>query len=166
MEREREEMTDYYIIGEQPNEFVKLLYHGICIRPTILTKISKSLLVQGNLLITASGVGQINKVNRFNLIYLFIRYSLLHTIYITLNTSLLIPSLSDIFPSAIWLEREIYDLFGVFFSQKTTSDLRRILTDYHFSGHPLRKDFSLIGYLEKSYSLRDKVLIFRFNITF
>jgi len=166
MGREKEEMTDYYIIGEQPNEFVKLLYKGISIRPGILKKMGKSLFSNGSLLITATAFDQINKTNRFNLIYLFIRYSLLHRSYITVNTSLSIPSLSDIFPSAIWLEREIYDLFGIFFTHNTTSDLRRILTDYHFNGHPLRKDFSLIGYLEKAYSLRDKVLVFRFNITF
>jgi NADH:ubiquinone oxidoreductase subunit C len=60
-----------------------------------------------------------------------------------------VTSLSSLYNSSIWLEREIWDLFGIFFNQHP--DLRRILTDYGFDGFPLRKDFPLTGYVEVRY---------------
>jgi len=70
-------------------------------------------------------------------------------IKVFLEENHLVPSVSSIYKSANWLEREIWDLFGVFFSNHP--DLRRILTDYGFEGHPLRKDFPLSGYVEIRY---------------
>ena len=76
-------------------------------------------------------------------------------------------SIADLYPSAIWLEREIYDLFGIYFnSNDKKNDLRRILTDYNFKGHPLRKDFSLIGYNEKFFSYRTKTIKNRKDFSF
>jgi NADH-quinone oxidoreductase subunit C len=73
-------------------------------------------------------------------------------------------SVTKIFPTANWLEREIWDMFGIFF--KEHPDLRRILTDYGFEGHPLRKDFPLTGYLEIKYDDEAKRVIFEpLNIT-
>jgi NADH-quinone oxidoreductase subunit C len=60
-----------------------------------------------------------------------------------------VPSVAGIYPSANWFEREAWDLYGIFFSDHP--DLRRILTDYGFDGHPLRKDFPLTGYVELRY---------------
>ena len=60
-----------------------------------------------------------------------------------------VPSISDVFPGATWFEREAYDLYGILFSGNP--DLRRILTDYGFRGHPLRKDFPLTGFVEVRY---------------
>ena len=60
-----------------------------------------------------------------------------------------VPSLCDLYPAANWFEREAYDLFGVYFSGHP--DLRRLLTDYGFEGHPLRKDFPMTGYVEVRY---------------
>lgn len=69
-----------------------------------------------------------------------------------------IPSLSDLYPAANWYEREAYDLFGVFFSGHP--DLRRLLTDYGFDGHPLRKDFPMTGYVEVRYDDERKRVVY------
>ena len=69
-----------------------------------------------------------------------------------------VPSIVDLFPSAGWYEREVYDLFGVIFSGN--ADLRRLLTDYGFKGHPLRKDFPLTGYVEVRYDEEQKRVIY------
>jgi NADH-quinone oxidoreductase subunit C len=69
-----------------------------------------------------------------------------------------VPSLVELFPAANWFERETYDLFGVLFSGHP--DLRRILTDYGFDGHPLRKDFPMTGYVEVRYSDAEKRVVY------
>ena len=70
----------------------------------------------------------------------------------------ILSSLTSIFPSANWMEREVFDMYGVEF--KDHPDLRRILTDYGFKGHPLRKDFPLTGHNEVRYSEEDKKVIY------
>ena len=69
-----------------------------------------------------------------------------------------IPSAIDVFPAANWYEREIYDLYGVLFTGHP--DLRRILTDYGFEGHPLRKDFPLTGFVEVRYDDEEKRVVY------
>ncbi len=69
----------------------------------------------------------------------------------------MVPSITKIFPSANWMEREIFDMYGI--SYKDHPDLRRILTDYGFEGHPLRKDFPLSGYTEVRYNEDRKKVI-------
>ncbi|GAC1547359.1 MAG: NADH-quinone oxidoreductase subunit C [Beijerinckiaceae bacterium] len=69
-----------------------------------------------------------------------------------------VPSLCEVFPAADWFEREAYDLFGVLFSGHP--DLRRILTDYGFDGHPLRKDFPMTGYVEVRYDDEQKRVVY------
>ncbi len=69
-----------------------------------------------------------------------------------------VPSLCEVFPAADWFEREAYDLFGILFSNHP--DLRRILTDYGFSGHPLRKDFPMSGYVEVRYDDEQKRVVY------
>lgn len=89
---------------------------------------------------------------RFSLVYVLnsVLYSTRLLVTIKTNEVNPIPSVIEIFSSAGWLEREVYDLYGVFFYDHP--DLRRILTDYGFNGHPLRKDFPLSGFVELYYN--------------
>ena len=111
-------------------------------------------------LIDIAGVDYPEKDKRFQLIYLFLshgnntRIKLL--IQFEINQS--INSITKIFPSANWMEREVFDMYGIKF--KNHPDLRRILTDYGFKGHPLRKDFPLTGFNEVRYSEKDKKVIY------
>ena len=97
---------------------------------------------------------------RFKLVYLFLSHELNHRIVLSyfINETDQIPSLTNIFPSANWMEREIFDMYGIKFSNHP--DLRRILTDYGFEGFPLRKDFPLTGHNEVRYSEDEKKVIY------
>ncbi len=88
---------------------------------------------------------------RFDVVYHLLSPTLNHRIRIKVETdeTTPVPSISGVFPGADWFERETYDLYGVLFSGHP--DLRRILTDYGFEGHPLRKDFPLTGFVEVRY---------------
>lgn len=156
-----------YLLAKKPIIALKILPQDIVMKVANLLYIVRYLQRNTYLLITATVIDQINKINRFLLAYVFITYIRAQRIYIIINTSLIAPSIVDLFPSAIWLEREIYDLFGVYFSNSNnTTDLRRLLTDYHFKGHPLRKEFSLIGYQEKVFSYLTKTIKTKTQIIF
>lgn len=92
------------------------------------------------------------KKNRFEILYHFlsVRYNSRLNISIIIQDSVPVPSLTNLYKGADWMEREVWDLFGIFFSGH--KDLRRILTDYGFKGHPLRKDFPLSGFIETIYN--------------
>ena len=96
---------------------------------------------------------------RFKMVYLLLSHQFNQRILISylINENELIPSLCKIFPSANWMEREVFDMYGVKF--KDHPDLRRILTDYGFQGHPLRKDFPLTGHTEVRYSEDKKKVV-------
>ena len=96
---------------------------------------------------------------RFEMVYLFLSHEFNQRIILKylINESEIIPSLTSIFPSANWMEREVFDMYGVKF--KNHPNLRRILTDYGFEGHPLRKDFPLTGHTEVRYSEDEKKVI-------
>ena len=96
---------------------------------------------------------------RFKLVYLFLSHEFNQRIILsyTINENEVIPSLTSIYPAANWMEREVFDMYGVKF--KDHPDLRRILTDYGFEGHPLRKDFPLTGHTEVRYSEDQKKVI-------
>lgn len=97
---------------------------------------------------------------RFKVVYLFLSHEFNQRIILSylINDNEVIPSLTSVFPSANWMEREVFDMYGVEF--KDHPDLRRILTDYGFKGHPLRKDFPLTGHNEVRYSEEDKKVIY------
>ncbi len=101
-----------------------------------------------------------NEEKRFELVYIFL--SIENNIRIKVSTKFEInekvSSITKIFPSANWMEREVFDMYGIKFVNHP--DLRRILTDYNFKGHPLRKDFPLTGFNEVRYSEKEKKVIY------
>ena len=111
-------------------------------------------------LIDIAGVDYPDNEKRFKLIYLFLSHENNIRIKLSINfeANQLINSITKIFPSANWMEREVFDMYGIKF--KNHPDLRRILTDYGFKGHPLRKDFPLTGFNEVRYSEKEKKVIY------
>ena len=111
-------------------------------------------------LIDIAGVDYPENDKRFELIYLFLSHENNTRIKLLTRFEIdqTINSITKIFPSANWMEREVFDMYGIKF--KNHPDLRRILTDYGFKGYPLRKDFPLTGFNEVRYSEKDKKVIY------
>ncbi len=111
-------------------------------------------------LIDIAGVDYPENDKRFELIYLFLSHENNTRIKLLIKFEInqTINSITKIFPSANWMEREVFDMYGIKF--KNHPDLRRILTDYGFKGHPLRKDFPLTGFNEVRYSEKDKKVVY------
>ena len=111
-------------------------------------------------LIDIAGVDYPEEEKRFELVYLLLSHEHNNRIKISVkfNSSQSINSITKMFPSANWMEREVFDMYGIKF--KNHPDLRRILTDYGFKGYPLRKDFPLTGFNEVRYSEKDKKVIY------
>lgn len=105
-------------------------------------------------------VDNLTVANRFSLVYILlsIRYNIRFFVKIQINETVAVRSINLIYPNANWYEREAWDLYGIFFNGHP--DLRRILTDYGFEGHPFRKDFPLGGYVELRYSEEQKRVVY------
>ena len=110
-------------------------------------------------LIDITAVDYPQREKRFKIVYLLLSHE--NNLRIIINTNIdekeTVPSITKIFPSANWMEREVFDMYGISF--KDHPDLRRILTDYGFDGYPLRKDFPLTGHTEVRYSEEKKKVI-------
>jgi len=111
-------------------------------------------------LIDITAVDYPEKEKRFKMVYLLLSHenNLRIIININIDEKTTVPSITKIFPSANWMEREVFDMYGISF--KDHPDLRRILTDYEFEGYPLRKDFPLTGHTEVRYSENQKKVIY------
>jgi NADH-quinone oxidoreductase subunit C len=107
-------------------------------------------------LMEIAGVDWPDRDPRFEVVYCLLSLTKNHRIrvHVTTNEEEPVPSVTSIWPVAGWLEREVFDMYGVLFAGN--HDLRRILTDYGFVGHPQRKDFPLTGYVELRYSEEEK----------
>ena len=111
-------------------------------------------------LMEIAGVDYPERPERFEVVYHLLSLSKNRRIRITVSTDeqTPVPSVTGLWPVAGWLEREIYDMYGIAFSGN--ADLRRILTDYGFEGHPQRKDFPLTGHIELRYSEAEKRVVY------
>ena len=111
-------------------------------------------------LIDIAAVDYPEEEKRFKLIYLLLSHEMNKRVKISINFEIgkKIPTMIKVYPSANWMEREVFDMYGIEFTDHP--DLRRILTDYNFKGHPLRKDFPLTGFNEVRYSEKDKKVIY------
>ena len=157
-----------YIAKKLPEDVLGSEFaHGeltLLVRPEGITKVLMFLRDDVNCrfkqLVDVCGVDYPEREPRFEIVY--------HLLSLTNNSRIRIkvgapedtpvPSVTGIFSSANWWEREVWDLFGVYFSDHP--DLRRILTDYGFEGHPMRKDFPLTGYVEVRYDEEQKRVIY------
>ncbi len=144
-------------------EFKNNTYH-LALKQPPLIKIVKNLKENENLkfnqFIDLTAVDYPNKKNRFEMVYIFLSVKFNYRIIVKffINEDESVESITNLFPSANWYEREVWDLFGIAFNNHP--DLRRLLTDYGFIGHPLRKDFPLSGNVEVKYDINEKKVVY------
>lgn len=111
-------------------------------------------------LMEIAGVDYPDRPERFEVVYMLLSVTKNHRVMVKVSAaeSTPVPTVTTLWPVAGWLEREVFDMFGVIFAGNP--DLRRILTDYGFEGHPFRKDFPLTGYVELRYSEEDQRVVY------
>ncbi len=111
-------------------------------------------------LMEIAGADYPGRPERFEVVYMLLSLTKNHRVMVKLSTdeATPVPTVTTLWPVAGWLEREVFDMYGVTFDGNT--DLRRILTDYGFEGHPFRKDFPLTGYTELRYSEEEKRVVY------
>ena len=126
----------------------------------VLSTIRDDSTVALNQLTDITAVDYPERPERYDVVYqlLSVNFNQRVRVIVAVNESDLIPSVVDLFASANWAEREVWDMFGLFFAGHP--DLRRLLTDYGFEGHPLRKDFPLTGYVEVRYDDTERRVLY------
>jgi len=126
----------------------------------VLTFLRDDAHCQFRVLMDVCGVDYPERAQRFEVVYNLLSMTLNNRIRVKVATdeNTPVPSVTEVFSSANWWEREAWDLFGIYFSDHP--DLRRIMTDYGFEGHPLRKDFPLTGYVEVRYDEDKKRIVY------
>ncbi|HEX8383026.1 MAG TPA: NADH-quinone oxidoreductase subunit C [Sphingomonas sp.] len=129
--------------------------------PAALTLLRDTPGLEYQQLMEIAGVDYPERADRFEIVYCLLSLTRNHRIQVRVATDedAPVPTVTHLWPVAGWLEREVYDLFGVLFAGNR--DLRRILTDYGFRGHPLRKDFPMTGFTEVRYSEEEKRVIYQ-----
>jgi NADH-quinone oxidoreductase subunit C len=157
-----------YIASALPNDVLDTAVSGgeLAVRVhrasivKVLTHLRDDSNCQFDQLIDICGVDYPDAEERFEIVYhlLSMKQNQRLRVKLTADEDTPVPSVCAVFPCANWLEREVWDMYGVFFSDHP--DLRRILTDYGFDGHPLRKDFPLTGYVEVRYDEERKRVIY------
>ena len=157
-----------HIAGQLPNDVLEVeVAHGELALRTGASSIVKLLTFLRDdshclfkLLIDVCGVDYPERDRRFEVVYNLLSLKQNHRIRVKLSTAegQPVPSVTGVFRSAGWYEREAWDLYGIFFSDHP--DLRRLLTDYGFEGHPMRKDFPLTGHVEMRYDEEQKRVVY------
>ncbi|PZQ53891.1 MAG: NADH-quinone oxidoreductase subunit C [Novosphingobium pentaromativorans] len=111
-------------------------------------------------LMEMAGVDYPSRPERFEVVYMLLSITKNHRLLVKVNAAenTPVPTVTTLWHNAGWLEREVFDMYGVIFAGNR--DLRRILTDYGFEGHPFRKDFPLTGHIELRYSEEDKRVVY------
>jgi len=126
----------------------------------VLTRLRDDPALHFEQLIDIAGVDFPDRPERFEIVYqlLSLRHNKRVRVKVTTDETMPVPSVTGVYSTAGWYEREAWDLFGVYFSDHP--DLRRILTDYGFEGHPMRKDFPLTGYVEVRYDEEQRRVVY------
>jgi NADH-quinone oxidoreductase subunit C len=126
----------------------------------VLTYLRDAPACQFKMLVDLCGVDYPERVQRFDIVYILLslRHNMRIRVKVRADEATVVPSVVSVFSSANWYEREAWDLYGVAFSDHP--DLRRLLTDYGFDGHPLRKDFPLTGHVEVRYDDEQKRVVY------
>ena len=139
------------------DELTVILSKSIILK--VLSFLKDDKVCQFKQLIDLCGVDYPNRIDRFEIVYHLLSINLNQRIRIKLsvNDDDTVPSVVSLYEAANWYEREVWDLYGVIFTDHP--DLRRILTDYGFEGHPLRKDFPLSGFVQVKYDDAEKRVV-------
>ena len=157
-----------YVAGQMGQDIAETeIRHGelmLRVRRDSISRILSFLCNDANclfqVLVDICGVDYPDRDERFEVVYnlLSLKHNVRIRVKVTTDESIPVPSVSQIYPAAGWFERECWDMYGVFFSEHP--DLRRMLTDYGFDGHPLRKDFPLTGYVEVRYDDEQRRVVY------
>jgi len=157
-----------YVAGQMGQDIAETeIRHGelmLRVRRDAISRILSFLCNDANclfqVLVDICGVDYPDRDERFEVVYnlLSLKHNVRVRVKVTTDESTPVPSVSQIYPAAGWFERECWDMYGVFFSEHP--DLRRMLTDYGFEGHPLRKDFPLTGYVEVRYDDEQRRVVY------